>query len=233
MVNIYVGWDSREVDAYKVCCESIRRHTDNSLRYNILPLVRQELCDKNIYYRQNDPLAATEFTYTRFFIPLLQNYKGYAIFCDCDFLWLEGIDALMRDIDFNDEKAIYVCKHDYTPSQEIKMDNKQQTSYPRKNWSSLIIWNCDHYKNKLLTAEKVNKETGAFLHRFQWLDDSEIGDINIQWNWLVGEYNVTQHCTPRALHYTNGGPWFDDYKNCPYAPLWIKEYNRIKDTGNF
>jgi len=232
MINIYVGWDSREIDAYKVCCESIRRHTDNSLIYNIIPLKRQELCTRNLYYRQNDPLAATEFTYTRFLVPLLQNYKGYAIFCDCDFLWLEGIGNLLRDINLNSEKAVYVCKHDYIPSQKIKMDNKQQTTYPRKNWSSLIIWNCEHYKNRLLTAQEVNNATGAFLHRFQWLDDSEIGDINIQWNWLVDEYTVAQHGVPKALHYTNGGPWFDDYKTCPYASLWTEEYNRIEDTIN-
>lgn len=227
MVNIYVGWDSREVEAYNVCCESIKNRTQKSINYNIIPLKKHELQTSGLYSRNSDPLASTEFTYTRFLVPLLQDYKGLAIFCDCDFLWLEGVDVLLHDIDIDTHKAVYVCKHDYTPSQEIKMDNKVQSSYPRKNWSSLIVWNCDHEKNKILTKEKVNSETGAFLHRFQWLDDNEIGDINIQWNWLVGEYCEKQHGSPKALHYTNGGPWFENYKNCPYASVWNKERDRI------
>jgi hypothetical protein len=227
MVNIYVGWDGREIDAYNVCCESIKHYTSRSFEYKIIPLKRQVLRDSGLYYRDSDPLASTEFTYTRFLVPLLQNYHGLAIFCDCDFLWQEGVEELMSSINLCDQKAVYVCKHDYVPSQEIKMDNKQQTSYPRKNWSSLIVWNCDHEKNKQLTKEVVNSSSGAFLHRFQWLEDCEIGDINIQWNWLVGEYNESQHGMPKALHYTNGGPWFENYKNCPYAALWNKEYARI------
>lgn len=224
-MNIYVGWDEREIDAYNVCCKSIERYTDKKFNCKIIPLKRKELQDTGVYCRENDPLAATEFTYTRFLVPMLQGFKGYAVFCDCDFLWQRGVDELVSEIDFNPEKAVYVCKHDYIPSQEIKMDNKLQTTYPRKNWSSLIIWNCEHPKNKTLTSDCVNSATGAFLHRFQWLNDSEIGDINIQWNWLVGEYNEDQHGVPKALHYTNGGPWFEDYKDCPYATLWNKEYH--------
>ena len=227
MVNIYVGWDSREVEAYDVCCKSIKHHTANTFNYNIIPLKKEDLQAKGIYKRNADPLASTEFTYTRFLVPLLQNYNGYAIFCDCDFLWLKGIDVLLSDIQKDAQKAVYVCKHDYTPVQEVKMDNKIQTSYPRKNWSSLIIWNCEHVKHRKLTTDIVNNETGAFLHRFQWLDDDEIGDINIRWNWLVGEYTESQHGTPKALHYTNGGPWFENYKDCPYASVWNKERDRI------
>ncbi len=224
MVNIYVGWDQREIDAYNVCCSSLMRRVRDEHKFKIVPLIKQELEQRGIYTRQCDPLASTEFTYTRFFIPLLQNYKGYAVFCDCDFLWLRSIEELFEEIQFDSKKAVYVCKHDYQPSQTIKMDNKTQTIYPRKNWSSLIIWNCEHPKNTTLTTECVNTNTGSFLHRFSWLDDNEIGDINIQWNWLVGEYDIKIHGEPKALHYTNGGPWFDEYKKCPFASLWNKEF---------
>lgn len=224
MINVYVGWDSREVDAYDVCCSSLMRNTSTDYKIQIIPLKTQELYKRGLYNRVNDPLASTEFTYTRFLVPVLQQYTGIAVFCDCDFLWQNGIDELMKSVEFDDEKAVYVCQHDYIPQQAVKMDNKIQSSYPRKNWSSLIIWNCSHKKNRELTCEKISSETGAYLHRFSWLNDNEIGEINIQWNWLVGEYNAEQHGTPRALHYTNGGPWFENYTECPYASQWYKEF---------
>lgn len=226
MINVYVGWDSREIDAYNVCCSSIKRYTSNNFEYKIIPIIKDELQRDGMYSRDNDALASTEFTYTRFLVPVLQGYSGYAIFCDCDFLWLEGIDTFLNEINISEQKAVYVCKHDYTPRQNIKMDNILQTTYPRKNWSSLILWNCNHPKNSLLTKELIHNASGAYLHRFQWLDDSDIGEINIQWNWLVDEYNVSQHGSPRALHYTNGGPWFENCKNCSYASLWNEENSR-------
>lgn len=226
MINVYIGWDSREIDAYNVCCSSIKRHTSNNFKYKIIPIIKNKLQENGIYNRNDDSLVATEFTYTRFLVPFLQDYKGYAFFCDCDFLWLEGIDILFNEIDVNEQKAVYVCKHNYIPRHSVKMDNKIQTSYPRKNWSSLILWNCEHPKNRLLTKDIINSASGAYLHRFQWLDNNDIGEINIQWNWLVDEYDEYQHGNPRALHYTNGGPWFENYKNCSYASLWIKEFDR-------
>lgn len=222
-INIYIGWDSREVDAYNVCRYSLLK--TSSIELNIIPLKVEELKRQGLYYRNNDPLAATEFTYSRFLIPKLNNYNDIAIFCDCDFLWLHDIKELLDVIAYPDsafyDKAVYVCQHDYTPKNAIKMDNKVQTSYPRKNWSSLIVWNCGHESNRLLTTDKVNTETGAFLHRFQWLDDKYIGSLPLQWNWLVDIYQEPQDGVPKALHYTDGGPWFEKYKNCSYAQKWL------------
>ena len=228
-INVYIGWDSREADAYNVCKKSLE--DTSTIDINIIPLIRRDLAEQNLYYREADPLAATEFTYTRVLVPHLNNYNDIAIFCDSDFLWLADIKELVENVSYPGnkfhEKAVYVCKHEHKPTNTLKMDNKVQTTYPRKNWSSLIVWNCAHEKNKQITVNKVNTETGAFLHRFNWLDDREIGSIPLQWNWLVDYYTEPKDGTPKALHYTEGGPWFENYKNCSYSQEWLKVHNKI------
>jgi hypothetical protein len=226
MINVYIGWDPREVRAYNVCASSLKRHT--TVPINIIPIIREELEHQNKHKRPHDNLAATQFTYTRFLVPFLNNYNGIAVFCDCDFLWLTDINQLLQEInygtaDFN-KKAVYVVKHDYTPVNTIKMDGAVQTIYPRKNWSSLIVWNCNHPKHKALSTECINTATGAFLHRFQWLNDEEIGEIDLGWNWLVDVYDINTYGKElKALHYTEGGPWFENYKNCSFSDLWNTE----------
>ena len=154
------------------------------------------------------------------------DYSGWAIFCDCDFLWLENIEKLYKLR--NDNFAVMCCQHIYNPDSDIKMDGKKQLIYPRKNWSSMVMWNCSHPSNRVLDKNLVNKETGKFLHRFGWLKDQEIGNISIEWNWLVNWYKEPKDGTPKAIHFTEGGPWFENYKNCEYSDLWFKEKNQLK-----
>jgi len=143
------------------------------------------------------------------------------LFVDCDFIFLEDPAQLLKGL--TNDKAVYVVKHpDYHPRSNIKMDNKIQSKYPRKNWSSFIFWNCDHVKCKAITPDVVNTQTPAYLHRFTWLDDKEIGSLSIQWNWLVGYYQASDRFKPKALHYTDGGPWFDAYKDCEYSDIYYK-----------
>jgi hypothetical protein len=120
-------------------------------------------------------------------------------------------------------KAVVVVQHDYTPKETTKMDGQVQSVYPRKNWSSMVLWNCEHEKNKILTPELLNEESPKFLHRFSWLDDNEIGSLPLQYNWLVGWYKEPNDGTPKILHYTEGGPWFDGYRDCEYGDDWKKE----------
>jgi lipopolysaccharide biosynthesis glycosyltransferase len=219
MINIYVGYDSREKISSDVCKYSLIKNS--TLKLNIEFLKKFELEKKNILYRQNDKLSSTEFTFSRFLVPYLNDYKGWALFCDCDFLWLEDIKNLFDLVD--DKYAVMCVQHDYKPSSITKMDGRRQLLYPKKNWSSMVLWNCSHPENKNVTVEMVNTQTGKFLHRFGWLDDSLIGSIDYSWNWLVGWYKKDKTKKPKALHYTEGGPWFDDYKNCEYSEVW-KEY---------
>ena len=217
-----IGYDSKEDIAYRVCKQSLINHS--SIDIKIIALKQFELRSKGFYFRNIDPLASTEFTYTRFLIPALMDFKGWAVFCDCDILFLYDVKFLFENL--SNEKAIYCVKHDYSPSEKHKMDGKKQTLYPRKNWSSFIIFNCSHPSNKKLTVDVVNRETGAYLHQFKWLKDNEIGSLDERWNWLEGWTSKHNSSKPYAVHYTRGGPWFSEWQDVEYAELWNNEKNK-------
>lgn len=219
-MNIFIGYDSREDLAFQVSSFSIKSKSQEA---NIIPLKLSELREKKLYYREEDKLGSTEFTFSRFLVPFLNNYEGWALFCDCDILFLDSIENLFNQVD--DKYAVMCVKHDYKPKSETKMDGKLQSIYPRKNWSSLVLWNCGHPSNKKITKELVNDNqiTGKYLHRFSWLKDEEIGSVSHHWNWLVGWYQEPNDGKPKAIHYTEGGPWFADYRFCEYHEIW-KDY---------
>ena len=214
-MKVFVGYDDREDIAYKVCEYSVKR---NNKKAQVFPLKQEELKEANLYWREKDPLSSTAFTFTRFLVPALMNYEGWAIFCDCDIIWMLDPAEIMK---YADEKyAVMVVKHDYTPPEGLKMDGQKQLPYPRKNWSSVILWNCGHPSNKKVTPDLVNTETGQYLHRFNWLKNEEIGELTHHWNWLVNHYHEPKDGTPHVIHYTEGGPWFENYKHCEYGYHW-------------
>ena len=221
-LKIYVGWDSREDIAYQICRQSILNTA--SVPVEIIPLKQRELKKQDLYWRKEDRLGSTEFTFTRFLVPELNGFSGWALFIDCDFVAVDDVKKLFDQID--DRYAVMCAHHDYTPEAGIKMDGQIQTVYPRKNWSSMMLINCGHPSNATLTKSLVNssKIDGKYLHRFSWLDDSEIGKISHEWNWLVGWYKEPEDGKPKFLHYTEGGPWFEEYANCEYA----SEYYRVE-----
>lgn len=216
---VYVGWDSREDIAYQVCRHSMLRNA--SVPLDIIPLVQKDLRTQGIYTRGEDPLSSTEFTYTRFLVPHLAGYRGWALFCDCDFLWLGDVKDLFALID--ERYAVMCVHHDHRPPEKTKMDGQVQTVYPRKNWSSMILYNCGHPANAALTAEVASSETGAFLHRFSWLADDLIGAVPETWNWLEGWCQKPEGGPPNVVHYTRGGPWFDNWRHVDYGDLWLAE----------
>lgn len=230
-LKIFVGWDSREDIAYQVAKASIEKRTNANVE--VIPLKQKALRKSGDYWRDVDKLASTEFTFTRFLIPALTEYDGWALFIDCDFVFLDDVEKLFNQVDAR--YAVMCAHHDYTPKAGVKMDGQQQTVYPRKNWSSMMLINCGHPSNKQLTRELVNQSdvTGAYLHRFSWLKDEEVGKLSHEWNWLVGWYDQPRDGRPRALHYTEGGPWFPQYEDCEYANEWYKMYKyyieNIKD----
>lgn len=219
-MKVFVGYDIREDIAFQVCEYSIKKHNAAT---EVIPLKQKELREARIYTRSIDPLSSTEFTFTRFLVPYLSDYKGWAVFVDCDFIFVDDVKKLFDQA--KDEYAVMVVKHDYTPQEGLKMDGCKQLPYPRKNWSSTILWNCGHPSNRQITPEIVNSQTGQYLHRFQWLDDREIGTLQPEWNWLAGWYEEPKHGSPKAIHYTEGGPWFKEYRRCPYHKIW-KQYLR-------
>lgn len=222
-LRVFVGWDGREEIAYDVCRRSLLRHA--SIPVEVIPLKQHELRARGLYTRAIDPLASTEFTYTRFLVPHLAGYDGWALYCDCDFLWTADVAPLAA---LADGRFGAMCvKHDHRPTETTKMDGCVQTSYPRKNWSSLIFYNCAHPQTRALTPDVVNRESGAFLHRFQWLSDAAIGELPETWNWLEGWCRKPAAGVPNVIHYTRGGPWFDNWRQVDYADLWLAEAARL------
>ncbi|KAK3010874.1 hypothetical protein RJ639_012092 [Escallonia herrerae] len=228
--RIFVGYDPREDLAYEVCRYSILKRS--SIPVEVIPIKQSELRQNGEYWRERGKLESTEFSFSRFLTPFLANYEGWAAFVDCDFLYLGDVKDL-RDL-IDDKYAIMCVQHDYTPKETTKMDGAVQTVYPRKNWSSMVLYNCGHPKNKVLTPEVVNTQSGAFLHRFQWLDDHEIGSVSFVWNFLVGHNRVVEGdpaTMPKAIHYTLGGPWFEAWKDCEFGDLWLKEMEEYKKAA--
>ena len=224
-MKVFIGWDSREDIAYQVAKYSIQKHNPS---VQVYPLKLPTLKELGIYTRDVDAKASTEFTFSRFFVPMLTGYKGWALFIDCDFLCLADVKELFNQA--NDNYAVMVAKHDYTPKATTKMDGQTQTVYPRKNWSSCMLWNCEHPSNRLLDLNAMNTNDGMWHHRFTWLPDHEIGEISHEWNWLTDWYEAPQDGSPKMLHYTEGGPWFEHLQDVPYAQEWRDAEREYKST---
>lgn len=216
-LRIFIGWDSREDIAYRVCKRSLEMHS--SIPLEIIPIKQHRLRSAGVYRREIDPLSSTEFSFTRFLTPYLAGYEGWAVFVDCDFLFRRDIAALLDY--FDPEKAVYCVKHDYAPPEAVKMDGKTQTQYPRKNWSSFMLLNCAHEQVRRLTPDVVNTESGLYLHRFNWLTDDVIGSLPVTWNYLEGWHTENDCEDPIAVHFTRGGPWFKNYQSVEYANEWL------------
>jgi lipopolysaccharide biosynthesis glycosyltransferase len=222
---IYIGFDPRETAAFAVCRKSIKNHITQPLP--IRGLVLSELKQQGLYWRPTERRLgklydvisehemATEFAISRFLIPHMVQ-SGWALFMDCDMMLRWNIARAFQGLD--GEKAVYCVKHNHVPETAEKMDGQVQSRYARKNWSSFMIFNCGHQSNKKLTPEYVNSLPGRDLHRFCWLEDDEIGELPVEWNWLVGHSDPSVN--PKNVHFTDGGPWFHNFENVPYADEW-------------
>jgi hypothetical protein len=222
MLGIYIGYDPREAVAYHTLAHSILRRS--SVPVAIAPLAQNQL--KGIYRRSRGPTESTEFSLTRFLVPALSEFRGWSIFMDCDMLCRVDIAELALEIERQPDKAVLVCKHDYLPKTERKFLDQIQTKYQRKNWSSLMLFNNE--RCRALSADYVNAASGLDLHRFAWMDDGAIGELPLEWNWLVGEYDYNP--AAKIVHFTIGGPYFEAYRGCDYAEEWFAEYEAIHQS---
>ena len=215
MINIFIGYDSNEKIAYHVLSESILRNSTEPVK--ITPIFLKNI--KNFFNRERNQISSTEFSFSRFIVPYLMNYQGWGLFMDCDMLMKADIAELWK---LRDSKyAVQLCKHEYSPKSNIKFLNQVQTVYEKKNWSSFMLINSE--KCKKLTPEYVNSASGLELHQFKWLEnESLIGSLPLEWNWLVGEYSYKKDV--KNIHYTKGGPYFKKSSNCDYASDWLDLY---------
>jgi lipopolysaccharide biosynthesis glycosyltransferase len=229
-ISVWIGFDPREVAAFAALKQSIRLWNKQLPVHGvILPELRQS----GLYTRPTEKrlgklydclsghYMATEFAVSRFLVPHLAK-RGLALFMDCDMLARANLARVFDEVDKT--KAVTCVKHVYQPPDGEKMDGQVQTSYPRKNWSSFMVFNCEHPSNKKLTLEMVNCWPGRDLHGFKWLEDDEIGEFGPEWNWLPG--HSSDNIDPKVVHYTEGGPWFTGFENAPYADEWREALHR-------
>lgn len=218
-LRIFIGYDSKEPIAYHVLAHSILRRT--TIPVTIAPVALGHL--GGIYTRERGPLESTEFSLSRFLVPYLSGYRGFSVFMDCDMLCQVDIGQLLVEIMRNRGKGLWVCQHEYVPKSDRKFLDQIQTAYPRKNWSSFMVFNNEACQ--ALTPRYVNTATGLELHRFAWLPDEKLGSLPLAWNWLVGEYDVNPGAY--VLHYTLGGPWFEATRDCDHAKEWLAELEHM------
>ena len=219
IIKIVVGFDQTESVAYHTFCQSIIEKS--SLPVSFLPLAINNL--KN--YKETHTDQSNDFIYSRFLTPYLRNFEGWAIFADGDMICQADLKELW---DLRDEsKAVLVVKHNYQTKNFKKYLGNINENYPRKNWSSLILWNCAHPKHKILTPEFVARETGKYLHRFSWLDDDDIGDLPLEWNWLAIEYPI--NLKAKIIHYTLGTPCFKEYAESDMSDIWFNYHTRSNE----
>lgn len=221
MIRVFIGFDQVEAVAYHVLCHSILSRA--SVPVSFTPIKRTML--RGIHSRPIDEKQSNEFSFTRFLVPYLSGYSGHAIFMDCDMLCRADIAELLEA-----ESVLWspvsVVKHDYVPKDETKYLGATQYPYQRKNWSSVMVFNCAFSECRRLTPEYVNAASGLDLHQFKWAQEERIGSLPKEWNHLVSEYAPNPNA--KLIHYTVGGPWFDEYRHCEYSAEWFDEYAQMR-----
>jgi len=219
VIRVFIGFDPREAIAFSVLAYSI--HARASAPIAIAPLMLSQL--GGLMTRQRHPLQSTDFAFSRFLTPCLSDYEGWSVFMDCDMLMLDDVAKLwaLRD----DRYAVQVVKHDHQPRETVKFLGQAQTQYPKKNWSSVMLFN--NARCRALTPEYVSAASGLELHQFKWLaDEALIGALPRRWNHLVGYYEPTRDAS--LVHYTLGGPYFEEYRDCEYAAEWWAELDAMR-----
>lgn len=236
-MSVYIGFDPREAQAFAVARNSIRRNTNAPIPVH--GLVLEDLREEGLYSRPtsrrkirggwqlwddiSDAPMATEFSNSRFLTPLIAK-RGWALFMDCDMMVREPITNLFALAD--PKYAVMCVKHVHEPANDKKMDDQIQTRYARKNWSSVMLFNCDHPANRKLTLDLVNSVPGRDLHRFCWLKDHHIGGLHPRWNYLVGHTKLEEDVEPAIVHWTDGIPSMLGYENAEFADEYFQHLYR-------
>ena len=218
-ITIVVGFDQRESILYHALCQSVI--DKSSMPIQFIPLALNTMN----FYEEKHQDGSNKFIYSRFLTPYLCNYEGIAIYVDSDMIFNSDIKNLV-DL-YDDNLAVQVVKHDYKTKMKVKYLGNKNVDYPRKNWSSLIMFNCGHPSNKILTPKFIQESTGSYLHRFSWLEEWQIGGLPISWNWLVTEYQ--DNINANLIHYTLGAPCFKEFKECEMSEFWWNNYRNLNE----
>ncbi len=219
MINVFIGYDPREAVAFSVLQHSI--HEFASEPVSVTPLCLPQL--RPVHQRERHALQSTDFSFTRFLVPFLCDYKGWALFLDCDMLFRDDIAKLWS---LRDERyALQVVKHQHVPPENTKFLGQPQTRYEKKNWSSVMLFN--NARCRALDPAYVNRASGLDLHQFRWIkDDADIGALPPRWNHLVGYDRYDADAG--NVHFTAGGPYFNEYRGCDYAAEWFEALHAMQ-----
>ena len=220
MLKIFVGMDLKvEPVAYAVFCQSVIEHS--SIPVSFTPMALNTLSE----YTETHKDASNAFIYSRFLVPYLCGFKGMALWVDGDMIVRSDVAELLWE--FQQDEAVKVVKHHYQTKHPIKYLGAKNEDYPKKNWSSVMLWNCGHHLNKQLTPKFVMEKDGKYLHRFEWLKypEEQVGKLDETWNWLVSEQEYNPDA--KLVHYTIGSPCFKDYQDCDYSDEWFDTYKRM------
>ena len=229
-LEVLIGWDPREQLAWNVCQRSIvaQAHAAGMPPPPIRPIAISTL--GGLYGR---PVArnggqlidtisgapmSTEFSLARFWTPVVSRAR-WALFVDGDFMFRTNVWTLLEHAD--PRYAVQVVKHNHQPAERTKMDGQAQTTYPRKNWSSLILWNLAHAATRRLWLYDLNSRPGLWLHGFNWLQDPEIGELPAGWNHLECVSDLMADAEPKAVHYTLGTPDMPEAPRGPFLEAWL------------
>ena len=228
MINVFIGYDQTEAVAAQVLAHSIWKNASRPVAISLLVSKQLKACAKHT--RERHPLQSTEFSFTRFLVPYLMGYNGYGIFLDCDMLVLDDITKLVDDA-LDPYAPVSCVMHNHKPVNTTKMRGATQTTYSMKNWSSVMVFWCAHKDCANLTPEYVNTATGLDLHQFKWLNTGKVGRLPFRWNHLVGYDEQVPVEGVSLLHWTEGGPWWPEFKDTEYSDVWFREYEEMTN-GN-
>ena len=219
MLKIFVGFDGKvEPVAYHTFCQSIIEKS--SIPVSFTPLALNTLSE----YKETHTDGSNAFIYSRFLVPYLCDFKGMALFVDGDMICRTDIAEILWEHD--QDEAVKVVKHYYQTKHPVKYLGAKNEDYPKKNWSSVMLWNCGHHLNKQLTPKFVMEKPGKYLHRFEWLKhEDQIGKLDNKWNWLETEYEYNPEA--KLIHHTLGTPCFKDYQSTDYSQEWWDTYQRM------
>lgn len=216
MIHLFCGFDPRESVGFHTFVSSVLKRASQPV--SIVPLSTMGL-----------PEGTNNFTVSRFLVPHLMGYAGRAIFMDaCDMICLGDVAEL--DAEFDESKAVQVVKHPAYQSQHarkyIGTDMEcDQSNYPRKNWASVMLFNCGHPSWSGFNPEFIAELRPIWMLRFAHLPDEQIGALPADWNVMVDEGQ--DEAGAKILHWTAGIPTFRHYRNARRSIDWFEEHKAI------
>jgi len=230
VIRVFVGYDKAESIAYHTFCQSVLSRSSEPVSFTPLNLANLAGCYRESHQGIEGYPPTNQFIFSRFLVPYLCGFEGYAIFADGDMVCADDIAKLWA---MRSDAAVSVVQHDYKTKAATKYLGQANKDYPRKNWSSVILWNCGHPANRVLTPQYVQQSTGSHLHRFGWIPDEQIAPLPFAWNWLADEYHHRDDVS--LIHYTLGTPCFNEYRDCDYSDMWHAEKRdvlHVKQLGD-